>query len=216
MSFSIFFGKRGYLGLFDTGRDIDISPTELILGAEEWILSTEIIDTMDWYFREFDDSIPNPPRMNSQIWFHRHTKTPCTVCGKIYKPHRDRQRFCHQCASWFHLGCLGGDKSDEVDFESMNNQGELEEKKLGADGFPAVFGDVLRGPTTRGHGGSYNFDNNWLNTGSGVQKDLITKWRDEGVCPGDWLAKLGENFLRDFLIGKSWTVYTCPTCGDEV
>lgn len=171
---------------------------------------------MGWYFREFDDSIPNPSRQNSKIWFHRRTKTVCSVCESTYKPHRDRQRFCHECALWFHLSCLGGDKSAEIDFEPTNNQGELEVEKLGEDGLPAVFGEVLRGPTTRGHGGDYDFDNNWLNTGSGAQKGLIAKWRGEGVCPEDWLNQLGENFLQDFLIGKSWTVYNCPTCGGEV
>ena len=46
-----------------------------------------------------------------------------------------------------------------------------------------------------GHGGIYDFDNNWLNTGSGVQKGLISKWREE-VCPDKWEKQSGRIFTK--------------------
>jgi len=51
------------------------------------------------------------------------------------------------------------------------------------DGFPAIFNDVIQLPTVRGHGGEYNWDNNWLTTGSGVQKGLIARWREQDSYP---------------------------------
>ena len=173
------------------------------------------------FFQEFDDSLPDPPRINSQTWFHRRVKTPCMVCNAPYAPHRDRQRYCYTCNCWYHIKCLGdvvgedsksGDHSESLDFNVSDNQGTLDIESLDSDGFPTIFSDVLKSPTVRGHGGVYNWDNNWAITGSGVQKSLIESWRQEGDCPEDWLKMLGENFLEDFIIGKSWKFYTCPTC----
>jgi hypothetical protein len=148
------------------------------------------------------------------------------MCTEFYHVEDDRQRFCHTCHQWFHVRCLRGDDhvgggdededDEEIDFNLSSNQGVVNTTKLGADGLPSIFDDVLRGPTVRGHAGQYNFDNNWLNTGSGVQKALIREWKAAGTCPDDWLAQLGENFLEDFTVGKVWENYICATCGSPV
>jgi hypothetical protein len=170
------------------------------------------------YFVEFDDSLPNPPRINSQVWFHRESKVLCSVCDEPYRPHIDRQRYCYSCNKWYHVDCLKPrlpidpeDPAGLVDFhETTNNPIDIE--KLEEDNLPEVFWAVLAGPTVRGHYGSYEFGNNWLNTGSGVQKALIAEWMEEGTCPESWMKLLGENFLTDFLVGISWKFYDCPAC----
>lgn len=198
-------------------RQDNLAPTELTLSDEtDWLVSGIIMDNMRWYFQEFNDSIPNPPRMNSKIWFYRRTKASCPICLDFYRPHLDRQRFCHGCEQWFHLGCLGDESEDGVDFEVSPNQGDLDIVAVGEDGSPAVFDEVLGGPTVRGHGGVYIWENNWLNTGSGVQKGLIQGWRVAGRVPDDWESLLGENFLGDFLVGKTWKSFHCPSCGGVV
>lgn len=204
----------------------DLAPTELILRSKEyWLPSNTIIDNTRWYFQEFDDDIPDPPRMNAQIWFSRSKETRCTVCISPYKPHKHRQRYCHSCQLWFHLQCLGnvvGDDSSEppatIDFYPCDTASEeaVDIEAVGEDGFPAIFNDVVQQPTVRGHGGVYDWDNNWLTTGSGVQKGLIAKWREEGICPDDWLKLFGENFLQDFIIEKRWKFYACPSCARNI
>jgi hypothetical protein len=191
-----------------------LSPTELHLSDEiDWISSRRVNDNMRKFFREFDDSLPNPLRMNSKIWFHRATRTVCTACTLIYRPHKDRQRYCYGCQKWYHLGCLGdGGGGDEEDFTIPEDKGELDVDILGKGDFPLIWEEVLQGPTVRGHGGVYVWSNNWLNTGSGVQKGLIEGWKREGSYPDDWRVELGEDFLEDFVIGKSWNWYPCPTC----
>jgi hypothetical protein len=175
---------------------------------------------MQDFFRVFDDSIPNPPRMNSQIWFYRPTKSLCPECNGPYLLHEDRQRFCDSCMSWFHVKCLHGfsedNDDDSVDYMVPNVQRPLDIDTLNNEGFPAIMDGVLENPTVRGHGGHYDFDNNWLNTGSGVQKGLIKDWYKEDSYPHEWLEELGENFLQDFVIEKSWKFYGCPLCGLRV
>ena len=169
------------------------------------------------YFCEFDDSLHNPPRMNSQIWFHRVTKTPCQICRQTYRPHLDRQHHCGVCQEWYHLHCLGVDvKEEEQDFEEVPNPGLPDFETLGEDGLPAIFKRICDGPTVRGHGGEYDWANNWLNTGSGVQIGLIEDWRNSGRVPEDWLKMLGENFVEDFVMGKVWKWYSCPVCGGQL
>jgi len=157
--------------------------------------------------------------MNSQIWFHRPSKTKCTVCELFYIPHQDCQLYCHSCNLWFHLGCLGVDDPKDLAHDHIPsiNQPPLDVDKLGEDGFPAVFEEVLWGPTLRGHWDdydNYDWDNNWFNTGSGVQA-LMRQWVGEGACPDDWLAQLGEIFLEDFR-AVHWKFFTRPTCGGKV
>ena len=120
------------------------------------------------------------------------------------------------CGGWVHLGCLEGGGEDEEDFEVPANQGTLDIETVGEDGSPAVFDQVLGGPTVRGHGGVYDWNNNWLNTGSGVQKGLVEEWRASGSVPDDWVSRMGENFLEDFVIGKSWKFFPCPSCGGQM
>jgi len=62
----------------------------------------------------------------------------------------------------------------------------------------------------------YNFDNNWLNTGSGVQKGLISEWKEARLLPETWSQALGEDFLTDFLEWVSWKLYACPLCSGKV
>lgn len=200
----------------------DLAPTELILASKEyWLPSNVIMDNCLTYFRTFDDSIPDPPRMNSQIWFSRECKSKCTICGDLYKPHKDRERYCYSCRLWFHLQCLGDVVGDDfgdptIDFLTRTTEETIDVEEEGEDGFPAIFNDVIQQPTVRGHGGEYNWDNNWLNTGSGVQKGLIARWREEDSYPDDWLKLLGENFLQDFVIEKRWKFYACPCCARNI
>ena len=192
-----------------------MAPTELELSDEiKWIKKERIQDNMDDFFRHFDDSMHNPPRMNSQIWFHRQNKTPCQPCGEEYVPHCDRQRYCYSCQTWIHTRCLDGENA-YPDFDIPPNQGVLDVATLGGDGLPSVFGEVLSRPTVRGHGGEFLFADCWLNTGSGVQKALIEEWK-AGTLPGDWLKQLGENFLEEFVIGKSWRWYSCCLCSSRM
>ncbi|KAF8805099.1 hypothetical protein BYT27DRAFT_7213380 [Phlegmacium glaucopus] len=194
-----------------------LAPTELLLDEKvEWIHSDKIIDNMRSYFRLFDDSSPTPTCMNSQIWFLRRRRTKCTICQGDYHPEVDLQHYCHDCELWFHNGGLGdvavgSDWPRNQEYLVADEEEELDTETLGDDGLPAIFDQVLQGPTIRGHGGEYDVDNNWLTTGSGVQKGLIEGWQKEEQCPEDWLAQLGENFLEDFL-GKTWKLYTCPKC----
>ncbi|KAF8799110.1 hypothetical protein BYT27DRAFT_7202127 [Phlegmacium glaucopus] len=199
-----------------------LAPTELLFDDKvEWISSDKIIDNMRWYFRVFNDSSPTPPRMNSQIWFLRQERTKCTICQGDYNPAIDQQRYCYECQLWFHDGCLGDvvvglDWATDQDYLVIDQEEELDKEMLGDDGLPAIFDQVLQGPTVRGQAGEYDFDNNWLNTGSGVQKGLIEDWQKQEQCPEDWLEQLGENFLEDFLGGKTWKFYACPICSSHV
>jgi hypothetical protein len=197
---------------------VELSPTELVqTDVVDWVPAERIIDSMRNYFRVFDDSLANPVRMNSQIWFRRVTKTPCTVCNRPYLPHLERQRYCHDCKEWIHLSCLTAEGDNPFpDFKVVSNQQVLDIEKLGEDGVPKILDAVLSRPTVRGHGGIYDFDNNWLNTGSGVQKELVLKWKGRGRVPENWLELLGENFLEDFVIGKSWKSFPCIKCGGLV
>jgi hypothetical protein len=38
----------------------------------------------------------------------------------------------------------------------------------------------------------------------------------KGELPEGWMELLGEGFLEDFLVGKSWKFYNCPACGSRV
>jgi len=159
--------------------------------------------------------------MNSKIWFSRESQTQCTVCSDPYKPHKDRERYCYSCRLWFHLQCLGDVVGDDlgdptIDFLTCTTEETIDVEEESEDGFPAIFNDVIQRPTVRGHGGKYNWDNNWLNTGSGVQKGLIAKWREEDSYPDGWLKLLGENFLEDFVIEKRWKFYECPRCARSI
>lgn len=200
----------------------DLAPTELILGSKEyWLPSNKILDNCHSYYRTYDDAIPNPPRMNSKIWFSRRLKTQCNVCLEIYKPHKDRQRYCYACRLWFHLQCVGdavgNDFGDpKIDFHTRTTEGTIDIEAEGDDGFPVIFNEVIQQPSVRGHGGEYNWDNNWLITGSGVQKGLIARWREEDCYPDDWLKLFGENFLQDFVIEKRWKFYACPHCASNI
>jgi len=79
------------------------------------------------------------------------------------------------------------------------------------DELQGILDEVLKGSMVWGHGeGGYNFDNNWLNTGSRVQRGLIVGWKLVGVIPEMWSQELGENFLKDFLEEISWKSYVCP------
>ncbi|KAF8219101.1 hypothetical protein L208DRAFT_1343335 [Tricholoma matsutake] len=152
--------------------------------------------------------------MNSQIWFIRRTKTPCPVCEEFYVPHEDRQRYCYPCGVWMDIECIGED-DDSPDFEVPSNQGTLDIETL-RDGFPEILNEVMRRPTVRGHMDEYNFNNNWATTGSGSQQGLIQEWRDGGALPENWLALLGESFLWDFVIEKTWKAYSCPRCSRSI
>jgi uncharacterized protein YcnI len=79
-----------------------------------------------------------------------------------------------------------------------------------------IFDDILSRPTVRGHGGNFRFKDCWLNTGSGVQKGLVEKWKADGILPQDWLKDLGENFLEEFVVSKEWKRYNCPLCSGRV
>jgi hypothetical protein len=169
------------------------------------------------YFKEFDDSLAAPARMNSKIWFHRSSKVLCKSCQEPYAPHQDRQRYCDTCKSWYHVRCLQdlATDGDLVDFDLTANQ-PIDTESREDNGLPQIFYAVLAGPNVRGHGGVYNWENNWLVTGSGVQKGMIAEWMEEGECPETWLELLGEGFLEDFLVGKSWKFYSCPTCAINI
>jgi hypothetical protein len=200
---------------------LNLAPTELVLSGEKvWFPPDKIINNMRSYFVIFDDSLPDPPQMNSQIWFHRPTKTQCPICQLCYLPHQHRQHYCHDCKQWVHVSCIGeairsSSTHSPLDWEPTSNQGSIDNDWL-ADGWPAIFDDVLRGPTVCGHHGNYDVDNNWLNTESGVQKGLIAMWREEGEYPEDWLRRFGECFLEDFLVGKSWKFFACPQCSQSM
>ena len=145
----------------------------------EWLSDEHIIDTMDTFFKSFDDSSHNPAWFNSQIWFHRKMKTPCPPCGRDYLPHHDRQHYCYNCEKWIHISCLDSGEGDllYLDFNLQLNQESLNIQKLGEDGLPLIFNEVLSKLTVRGHGGQFSFEDSWLYTGSEVQKDstLISK-----------------------------------------
>jgi hypothetical protein len=116
-----------------------------------------------------------------------------------------------------HVECLldeeGNTPAQDDDFILVANP-PVNTATMEEDDLWPLLDKVLEGPTVRGHGGTHKFDweNNWLNTGSGVQISAISSWKNEGVIPGDWEKSLGELFLEDFL-GKSWTRYICTTCG---
>jgi hypothetical protein len=174
------------------------------------------------FFCKFDDAKVRPKRMNSKIWFLRPKKTPCTLCGSIYLPHRDRQRYCYNCKLWFHIECLldeetavDPDRCIDPDFTILPNP-PVNTESMEEDELSQLLDRVLEGPAVRGHGGTRRFDieNNWLNTGSGVQRGVIAEWEKKDEIPGDWVRQLGEGFLEDFL-GKSWTRYRCLTCGED-
>jgi hypothetical protein len=156
--------------------------------------------------------------MNSQIWYYRPNRTPCSLCDNTYIPHDDRQRFCYHCREWFHIHCLlGEDEPNGLhDFSDIDDHGPLDTTTLGQEGFPLVFEEVVSRPAVRGHGGDYSYNNNWLTTGSGVQKALISKWTlVEKEVPEDWMKQLGENFLEDF-VWKTWEMFSCVKCSDRI
>jgi hypothetical protein len=176
-----------------------------------------IIDNMGSFFRSFDDSLLEPRRMNSKIWFKRPVKKPCRVCNGPYLPHQDRQRYCPTCQEWLHVGCMDdGFEAGTLDY-TLAPDHVPDPSTLTNEELLALCERVLEKPSVRGHGGTYDtydWDNNWLNTGSGVQKGIIRRWKEEGAVPDDFVKELGENFLQDFL-SKSWITYVCPTCGEQ-
>ena len=175
----------------------------------------EINDNIEDFFRVFDNSLPNPPRMNAQIWFTHEFRTPCSPCEGHYLPHLDRQCYCIQCNKWIHIRCLGVDEPTYPDFDPTPNQGFLDTETT-RDGLPLIFDDVLSRPTVRGHGGDFKFEDCWLNTGSGVQKGLIERWKADGKVPDDWLKQFGERFLEEFVLEKNWKWYTCCICSGRM
>lgn len=180
------------------------------------------------YFQEWRDDNPSPQRINSKTWFHRLSRTPCPTCDEEYDPELDRQRYCVECKVWYHVECLGennldveeDDSNDAEDAEDADDAEDAEDKEvlqlvdveeLDAEGLPKAWEVVLEAPTVRGHHGVYNFDNNWLNTGSGTQKRLVEEWKAEKRAPDDWMVQLGENFLTD-LASIRFKRYTCVNC----
>lgn len=201
-----------------SSNPLKLSPTELVLSDDtDWVPSTMIIDNLGSHFQEFDDSLSEPPRISSKIWFHRTTKALCKKCEEPYLPELDRQRYCDSCRSWYHVRCLinPSPEVDPKDYDKTKHQA-IDTVSLGEDGLPEIFDAVLAGPNVRGHGGKYKWDNNWAITGSGVQKGLIAEWKDVGQVPENWLELLGEGFLKNFLVGRCWKFYPCPTCAVNI
>jgi hypothetical protein len=110
--------------------------------------------------------------------------------------------------------CISED-DDSPDFKVPSNQGTLNIETL-QDGFPEILYEVMHRPMVRGHMGEYDFNNNWATMGSSSQQGLIQEWRDGGTLPENWLALLGKNFLQDFVIKKTWKVYSCPRCSRSI
>lgn len=168
---------------------------------------------MGSFFQEWSDGIPNPQRINSQTWYHRVARTPCPACQKEYHPALDRQRYCGGCQAWYHVGCLG--ETSDIDFDRPLIAPPFDVEEVDADGFPAVWEEVLRRPTVRGHHGRYNYHNNWLVTGNGTQKHLIESWKADKNFPDDWVVLFGEDFLVD-IMRKDFRLYPCPGCQAQV
>jgi hypothetical protein len=173
-----------------------------------------IQDNMGNFFRPFDNSLLEPTRMNSQIWFERRTKTICRPCKDYYAPHQDQQHYFSGCKEWIHIQCLDEDFGPgSLDYTASFNP-VIDPSTLPNDQlleFLELCEQFLDGPTVWGHGGmyeTYNWNNNWVNTGSSVQKGLVRRWQEARVVPADWVKSLGEDFLEDFL-EKDWVFYIC-------
>lgn len=107
-----------------------------------------------------------------------------------------------------------GESEEDRDYEESEVGLGIED--LDDVGLQAISLQVLSCPTVRGHNGFYDFQNNWLVTGSGTQKQLIQQWGESGVYPNDWLKSLGEEFLEDILEFKRWHWYKCPGCSSRI
>lgn len=171
------------------------------------------LDTMGPFYKEWSDSDGHPPRINSKTWHRRLTRTPCSQCHILYRPALDRQRYCEGCALWFHVECIGEDS--EEDFEEAEAAPKVDPSEADEEGFPLVWRSILTAPSVRGHHGHYDFENNWLITGSGTQKQMIKGWVESKVIPENWEALLGENFLYD-IVSKEFRAYDCPACDAKI
>ena len=111
---------------------------------------------------------------------------------------------------WFHVECLEGPDSDVEEKNEEDTDAEednqvlriVDPTQVDEEGILRAWRMVLEVPTVCSHNGHYDFDNNWLNTGSGTQKQLVKGWKAEKTIPEDWMAKLGEGFLID--LARMW------------
>lgn len=169
-------------------------------------------DVAGAYFKTFDDSVEDPPRINSKTWFHRVVESRAGCCRKKYDIEGDRQRFCRKCSKWMHFKCMRLEEGDEGEQDWVERGEGWEEPNMSDVAQQMeICRSIGEGPVVRGHDNQFDWENNWLTTGSGRQVSVARFWAFDGTVPDGWLTELGENFVKEFL-GKRWKKGKCPRC----
>ena len=114
-------------------------------------------------------------------------------CKTFYDPVVDVQRYCEECATWYHIDCckpLSG---------VVRLPRDIKQK-------------IYQMPIMRGALGSAN--NEWMISGNGQHKEAARGWARARNFPDNWEDQLGGDFMT-FVEYASFTYYNCPSGCDH-
>ncbi|KAF8074201.1 hypothetical protein FPV67DRAFT_1666914 [Lyophyllum atratum] len=114
------------------------------------------------------------------------------VCGQIYDPKEDIQRYCPECECWYHHACM-----------DINMPYERDATLSPAAAIAQI--PCVRGLTS--HTGSVS--------GPGARLSELEGWLEEDKLPDNWRERLGERFCTK-AEETDWGRYQCPTCASII
>ncbi|KAF8058956.1 hypothetical protein FPV67DRAFT_1454804 [Lyophyllum atratum] len=114
------------------------------------------------------------------------------VCGQIYDPKEDIQRYCPECECWYHHACM-----------DINVPYERDATLSPAAAIAQI--PCVRGLTS--HTGSVS--------GPGARLSELEGWLEEDKLPDNWRERLGERFCTK-AEETDWGRYQCPTCASII
>ncbi|KAF8329670.1 hypothetical protein F5887DRAFT_1082365 [Amanita rubescens] len=157
----------------------------------------------------FDDTEPLQDLVNVNEWFYRLEATfgsrrgsnvpkikginASCICGQMYCPQADRQRFCKGCNQWFHEGCMGPAAAQQDESEGSQTTLNLMKKV----------------PFYRGYGGEGDSGFFWEIVGSYRRLNRFRNWVKNDRVPQDWEKLLDKKFVQQVLL-QTWVYYRCP------
>lgn len=161
-----------------------------------------------WYYRGKVKLRPNkPPIFTVSIAFlpppsltlrrcHLQGFNPSCICGRLYIPQEEHQRYCTDCEKWIHVTCTS--------LKTPDGPPDLDKTK---------FERLLHVPIMRGQGEGEG--RLWTLVGTSLKLRKVREWVEKGGPPEKWRELLRPEFVDD-MVEKTWARYDCPGCGKAI